>query len=243
MAADKPHPPSPAESDPATVAHTFRKFVRLLGMIQAEWKRGDRRMISWVASGMSPYTSGFETIVCQDERSRLRQLQTSFLRDGIVPVVLPFCDPNLRDHIQRLMRIINVDSYQLDFYEEKSQRWRQTWEATGLTEEFAEIIPKLHAAASRVEHESRTHKTTSDASASLRADRDPKAPYMPPRWYSVEFGIGSERLRAARRANRIAAINISTEGAPARYHYSVRDAIRLWPDDVTYVPETQGNGG
>ena len=68
------------------------------------------------------------------------------------------------------------------------------------------------------------------------AERD--GPFMPVDWFRDKFGIPSPRLRAARRDGRLDAINVGTKRP--RYHYSVPDAMRLWPDDGIYLPDASG---
>jgi hypothetical protein len=72
---------------------------------------------------------------------------------------------------------------------------------------------------------------------------DHKAPYMPADWFGNKFGIPSPRLRAARRTVRLAAKNIAEAGKRPHYHYSVPDAMRLWPDDGIYLPDASELSG
>lgn len=66
-----------------------------------------------------------------------------------------------------------------------------------------------------------------------REPDDEAAPkYMPPQWFKDEFGIAAERLRKARRDGRIRA-----EKCHKRWRYSATDAQRVWPNDVTYLPD------
>lgn len=59
-------------------------------------------------------------------------------------------------------------------------------------------------------------------------DDDPYAPYMPPHWFGRHTTVKVDLLRSARRDNRLA----SRQVGKARFHYSVPDAHRLWPEDV-----------
>lgn len=74
--------------------------------------------------------------------------------------------------------------------------------------------------------------TVLDIVAQLEA-RDPNAPYMPASWFSDEFGIEPERLRAARRRTTNPLPFIRVENG---YRYSVPAAMRRWPGDVLYLP-------
>ena len=56
---------------------------------------------------------------------------------------------------------------------------------------------------------------------------------MPPEWFKTKFGIPAERLRSARRTGRLKATKVGS-----RFQYSVADAMRLWPEDEIYMPET-----
>ncbi|MEM9913993.1 MAG: hypothetical protein AAF911_03425 [Planctomycetota bacterium] len=60
--------------------------------------------------------------------------------------------------------------------------------------------------------------------------------FMPASWFRDEFGIDSERLRAARRRGKLPAINVSTSEVPI-YRYSAIKAQELWPADVEYLPQ------
>jgi len=65
---------------------------------------------------------------------------------------------------------------------------------------------------------------------------DEKAPYVPAGWFKEEFGIPASRLRGARLREKLAAKDLSRDGERPSYHYSVPDAMQLWPTDVTYLP-------
>jgi len=79
-----------------------------------------------------------------------------------------------------------------------------------------------------------------DSGDQSTAVSDTDTPFMPAEWYRIKFGIPSARLRAARRDKRLAAIDVSKVGKRPRYHYSVRDAQQLWPEDGIYLPEIGG---
>ena len=63
-----------------------------------------------------------------------------------------------------------------------------------------------------------------------------KVPYRPAEWFKSKFGIPAPRLQSAKRREQLAAIDIGIKRP--RYHYSVPDAIRLWPDDGIYLPDS-----
>jgi len=65
-----------------------------------------------------------------------------------------------------------------------------------------------------------------------------KEPYMPATWFTDKFGIPASRLRGARCSERIAAKDISRDGNRPSYRYSVPDAMKLWPEDGIYMPDT-----
>lgn len=52
--------------------------------------------------------------------------------------------------------------------------------------------------------------------------------YMPARWFGQEFGIPSERLRAAHRSGKLPG-----NKSNGRMLYSIKDAQGLWPADMT----------
>lgn len=56
---------------------------------------------------------------------------------------------------------------------------------------------------------------------------DPHAPYYPPKYYT-KLGMSDDRLRKARIAGTLHAIN--PPDSPKRWHYSEPDAMRLWPE-------------
>lgn len=91
------------------------------------------------------------------------------------------------------------------------------------------------------------HETFEDAVASLWERRrelleerfgvvhhpdDPDPLMMPGNWFEVEHGIPLDRLHSARRRD-----NIRAEKRAGRWFFSARDAQRLWPDDVPYLPK------
>jgi len=82
------------------------------------------------------------------------------------------------------------------------------------------------------EHEQQKAKTLT------HGDAERNGPFMPADWFRDKFGIPAPRLRAARRDGRLGAIDVGTKRP--RYHYSVRDAMRLWPDDDIYLPNASG---
>ena len=76
-----------------------------------------------------------------------------------------------------------------------------------------------------------------DSPPAIHADaagRENNPPMMPARWFADEFGVPPNRLRSARRRG-----VIRSEKRGSRWFYSARDAHRLWPDDVTYLPGKQ----
>lgn len=54
------------------------------------------------------------------------------------------------------------------------------------------------------------------------------ADYMPAEWFQSLYGIRPDRLRQAKKRGKLASRKIN-----GRIHYSVTDARRLWPEDVT----------
>jgi len=68
-----------------------------------------------------------------------------------------------------------------------------------------------------------------------KQNRDAKGPYMPAGWFRDKFGIPASRLRAARRDGRLDAVDVGKKREC--YHYSVHDAMQLWPDDGVYLPD------
>ena len=101
---------------------------------------------------------------------------------------------------------------------------------------------KLRRLADRVRPDSDEEITKSlerlSGDASTAQTADPHAPYMPSDWFKNKFGIPAERLRAARRAKRLVAVNKSKVEKRPQYRYSVPNAIDLWPDDGIYLPQS-----
>lgn len=134
---------NPLHFSPDTLSAAFNSLALRLEDIRREWMLTDQEMQKWVGWGMTA-TSGFAQLFGVQGRHGIRHQQNK-LRTDVVPFVLPHCDPNLRDRIQRLMRLMDIDTAAVDRYGEETERWRQTWSASGLEEDFAEIIPILKA--------------------------------------------------------------------------------------------------
>ncbi len=174
----------PADFDAPTIRAAFNAFARALETVRAEWIDGDRRLVELKAS-MGPETGSFEQMG-RDERSRIDDLIRDLKLD-VIPFILSHADPSLRDRIQGVMRLIDLDEYMPDRYGEERQRWRQMWPTTGLQPEFEELSPMLRAAGDAV---------VLQASAARARVIEPPAPPESPVKHASDFGwiiVGPDR--------------------------------------------------
>lgn len=125
-------------------------------------------------------------------------------------------DPNLIVHLRRMM--------------EACARWREP------AAESPDLPPAQEARGES--HSGDRQRQLQGEQPSTRIYKETevveRGPYMSAEWFKSKFGISAKRLRAARRTGRLHAINVGTKRP--RYHYSVPDAMRLWPDDEIYLP-------
>jgi len=102
-------------------------------------------MIDLLKRGCEPHTGLFEELVRRQARRPIDQL-IRCLRTWLLPFVLPFVDPALRDRVQRILSLMKLDGWLPDCDGEPGMRWRQTWRATGLADEFCDLTDALEAA-------------------------------------------------------------------------------------------------
>lgn len=94
------------------------------------------------------------------------------------------------------------------------------------------VIALRQAAASLARATSTEGDRLSAGVANSAPRHDRWAPYRPASWFKDEFGIPPERLRSARRTDRLQ--YIESHGG---YCYSVPRAMELWSQDVMYLPD------
>ena len=134
----------------------------------------------------------------------------------------PTPDPNLdawRDRTIRELREVTLPTDSMP------------WPMGEIHRDYSSLLHKLRASAMRKGILSDPEPAENAAAGEVA--HDPHAPYMPADWFTTKYGIPAERLRAARRDGRL----MATRTDRGRYHYSVPDAQRLWPDDGITLPE------
>ncbi|MCC6230532.1 MAG: hypothetical protein IT432_15065 [Phycisphaerales bacterium] len=137
---------SSAPLPPSVLRIAFYAVAGYFDAIRREWIAGDQKQLRILASGCGSETSGYAALM-QQARAEVSWRWGKLQADpDLLPCVLPYCDPSLRDSIQRMIRLTDMDSTQPDGEGESSERWRQTWSAMDLDGEMDELIPKLRAA-------------------------------------------------------------------------------------------------
>ena len=125
----------------------FYTVANYFDAIRREWIAGDSEQLRLLASGFGSETNGYAELMRHKVRAGVAQHWQKLRDDAdFLPFVLRYCDPSLRDSIQRLIRLTDLDAFHADRYGETSERWRQTWPAMDLDGELDELLPKLRAA-------------------------------------------------------------------------------------------------
>jgi hypothetical protein len=135
------------EIPPSVIETAFFTVANYFDAVRREWKASDEKLAALMAAGCGPETGGFESIGRDFHRSDLRWHIHKLEHDAdFIPSILPYCDPSLRDDIVRMLKLLDLDSYQNNRYGEESARWRQQWEAMDLDRDLDGLIMKLRAA-------------------------------------------------------------------------------------------------
>lgn len=138
--------PTSAFAPPEGKRNAFHTVANMFESLRREWIASDRAMPSWFSAGLQA-TSGFQEVFRHEARAAVAATRHKLEHDAdCVPFILPHCDPLLRDAVLRMQTLTNLDTVQPDNEGEPSERWRQTWPATGLDAELTELIHKLRAA-------------------------------------------------------------------------------------------------
>lgn len=138
------------EIPPSVIETAFFTVANYFDAVRREWKASDEKLTALMAAGCGPETGGFESIGRDLHRSDLRWHLHKLEHDtDFIPSILPYCDPSLRDDIVRMLKLLDLDSYQNNRYGEESARWRQQWEAMDLDRDLDGLIMKLRAAGDR----------------------------------------------------------------------------------------------
>lgn len=139
------------EIPPSVIETAFFTVANYFDAVRREWKASDEKLAALMAAGCGPETGGFESIGRDLHRSDLRWHLHKLEHDAdFIPSILPYCDPSLRDDIVRMLKLLDLDSYQNNRYGEESARWRQQWEAMDLDRDLDGLIMKLRAAGDAV---------------------------------------------------------------------------------------------
>jgi hypothetical protein len=115
-----------------------------LDAIRRAWKAGDAEMVSLLRSGFDSSTSGFAEIMRQEVRAGVESLHELLVERR--KVILPRCDPGLRDDLMGLLRKLNLDSIGTNREGEEKEQWRHTWGAMALDDDLEDLLAKLRAA-------------------------------------------------------------------------------------------------
>jgi len=137
----------PAKVPPEVLRSSFRTVANYFEGIRKDWLLGDQDMIALLSEGHETTSNGFAQIMRFEVRGKVREALQRVKEDSdFLPLVLPHCDPSLRDSIARMLRLLDLDSFQDDRYAENRERWRQSWPAMDLDGQLDELLLKLRAA-------------------------------------------------------------------------------------------------
>ncbi len=140
-------PPHGGRPPPEVLRNAFHTCANYFETIRKEWIKSDEEQVRVIASGITPDSGSYEEIMREVVRSGVVAAWSKLRTDSdFLPLILPHCDASLRDAVQRVMGLADVDAWLPDRYGEASERWRQTWAAMGLDPELDALLPKLRAA-------------------------------------------------------------------------------------------------
>lgn len=135
----------PEEVPPEDVADVIEETAARLRALRKEWRYGDSKLPELIMLA-GPETSGYVHLVRRGVRVELA-MKLSLLREDWVPGILPHIDPALRSRLLDLMTLLDLDSFHIDGYGDETERWRQTWEGSGIEPEVKTVALLLEASA------------------------------------------------------------------------------------------------
>jgi hypothetical protein len=227
----------------------FYSVAHRIAEIRDEWIKGDREQSKLLAAGSDPASSGYAEIMKWQVRAPIRHNHTKLHHDrDLLPLILPHCDPSLRDSILGFLRLTDVDTYGHNADGEHTALWRRSWSAMDLDAELNELLPKIRAAGDRIllkaagesavspsPKTDKSEEKESESRASVdRAEHpvDPGAPddqWYPARWYShaTDEGLYPDLLKGAAHDGRL---NGRKVRGSRLWQYRFDEVCTVWPE-------------